>query len=226
LSSQLSAREAELDKLHEQLQQEVAAAAHKAAAQQAELSGERSLLSKQCASLDQERETFKAWLAERKEELARQHKVCGGRSVYDRRFMEGHCFRINNWLIRAHSHYRRDGASCFGTLHSCTAAAPVDSTMSHRASCTMTLQPPAANTAVEWCIHGCRSKDGNKVFAGLKRRRPVGIHRLYSPEPRVCLCACKQEREMALNELQHRLDRRAAELDEAKAANNAALTRR
>lgn len=31
---------------------------------------------------------------------------------------------------------------------------------------------------------------------------------------------------MALNELQHRLDRRAAELDEAKAANNAALTRR
>lgn len=120
LSSQLSARESELDKLHEQLQQEVAAAAHKAAAQQAELSGERSLLSKQCASLDQERETFKAWLAERKEELARQHKVGGaGRSVLYRRVIEGHCLRMNDWLVCAHSHYRRDGASFIGTLHSC-----------------------------------------------------------------------------------------------------------
>lgn len=77
LSQVLCERESELDKLHEQLQGEVAAASSKAAAQQAELAGERSLLAKQGASLEAERQNFKAWMAERKEELAQQHKVGG-----------------------------------------------------------------------------------------------------------------------------------------------------
>lgn len=72
---QLAARESELDKLRDQLQAEVNAAAQKAAAQQAELAGERGLLAKQSAALDQERESFRAWVAERKEELGRSAKV-------------------------------------------------------------------------------------------------------------------------------------------------------
>lgn len=75
LSGHLSERETELDKLHEQLQAEVSAAAAKAAAQEAELAGERGLMAKQSAALDKEREEFKAWCAERKQEMARQHKV-------------------------------------------------------------------------------------------------------------------------------------------------------
>jgi uncharacterized protein YPO0396 len=75
LSGHLADREAELDKLHEQLQAEVSAAAAKAAAQQSEMAGERGLLAKQAAALDTEREDFKAWCAERKQEMARQHKV-------------------------------------------------------------------------------------------------------------------------------------------------------
>jgi hypothetical protein len=75
LSAQLVEREAELDKLHEQLQTEVAAANAKAAAQQSEMAGERGLLTKQAAAIDVEREDFKAWCAERKEEMTRQHKV-------------------------------------------------------------------------------------------------------------------------------------------------------
>jgi hypothetical protein len=42
-----------------------------------------------------------------------------------------------------------------------------------------------------------------------------------------CMCyACVQERDAQLSELQHRLDKRSAELDELKASTNAALTRR
>lgn len=75
LSNHLAERETELDKLHEQLQAEVSAAAAKAATQEAELAGERGLMAKQSAALDKEREDFKAWCAERKQEMARQHKV-------------------------------------------------------------------------------------------------------------------------------------------------------
>jgi hypothetical protein len=53
----------------------VGAASAKAAAQQGEIAGERQLLSKQAAALDTEREDFKAWAAERKQEMAEQHKV-------------------------------------------------------------------------------------------------------------------------------------------------------
>lgn len=42
----------------------------------------------------------------------------------------------------------------------------------------------------------------------------------------VCCCVCQQARESSLAELQQRLERRAAELDELKASTNAALTRR
>jgi hypothetical protein len=48
---------------------------------------------------------------------------------------------------------------------------------------------------------------------------------LVDTSPTPCLLLL-QEREAALSELQHRLDRRAAELDELKASTNAALTRR
>lgn len=77
LSVHLAEREVELEKLHEQLQAEVSSAAAKAAAQQAEMAGERGLLAKQAAALDTEREDFKAWCAERKQEMARHHKVRG-----------------------------------------------------------------------------------------------------------------------------------------------------
>lgn len=81
LSAHLSGRESELEKLQEQLQAEVGAASAKAAAQQAEIAGERQLLSKQAAALDSERESFKAWAAERKQEMAEQHKVGASRSL-------------------------------------------------------------------------------------------------------------------------------------------------
>ena len=79
-SSELGEREAELQKLHDQLQAEVAAANAKAAAQQSEMAAERGLLTKQAAAIDLEREDFKAWCAERKGEMARQHKVRAGSS--------------------------------------------------------------------------------------------------------------------------------------------------
>ena len=100
LSSRLQAREAELDKLGDQLQAEVAAAAHKAAGQAAELSGERALLAKQSAALDQEREAFKTWVAERKEELARQHKVSRERSAQLGERGTENTTTLSNWWLR------------------------------------------------------------------------------------------------------------------------------
>lgn len=49
-------------------------------------------------------------------------------------------------------------------------------------------------------------------------------HRLVTSWPHCSVLV--QERDAALTELQHRLDKRAAELDELKASTNAALTRR
>lgn len=71
-------REAEFDKLREQLQCEVAAASARAAAQQSELAGERELLAKQAAAIDSERESCRAWMDERKSEMAKQHQVNHG----------------------------------------------------------------------------------------------------------------------------------------------------
>lgn len=72
----MAAREREIAQLREQLQLEIKAEAQHAAGQAAELAGERMALQKQAAVLEQEKEEFKRWRQESKEELHKQLKVC------------------------------------------------------------------------------------------------------------------------------------------------------
>lgn len=75
IEQQLTAREREISQLREELQREIQAEAQHAAGQAAELAGERTALQKQAAALEQEREEFRKWKQETKEELTKQLKV-------------------------------------------------------------------------------------------------------------------------------------------------------
>lgn len=82
VETELAAREREILQLREQLQREIQSEAQHAAGQAAELAGERAALQKQTTALEQEKDEYRKWKQETKDELQKQLKVCRTSDVH------------------------------------------------------------------------------------------------------------------------------------------------